>query len=131
MPVWARNSHIRPVQALWVVPRHYRVCRYVKREGVPIVTKSHPNKRQNELNPEIVQRHNPVRIDFPKPMMPPWLAFPHIPRASIGWRMGDGEEYLCFFSQWFQEMSDGDKSAFAELYPEPDQWHRFYSMLGL
>lgn len=27
-------------------------------------------------------------------LAPPWVEFPDIPRYSIGWRMGPGEDYM-------------------------------------
>jgi hypothetical protein len=30
-------------------------------------------------------------------MIPPWKKYPDIPRFSIGWRMGDGEDYYAQF----------------------------------
>ncbi len=29
-----------------------------------------------------------------KLLPPPWIAYPHIERYSIGWRMGYGEDYI-------------------------------------
>lgn len=57
---------------------------------------------------------------------PPWLAFRAIERYSIGWRMGYGEDYLYKFMDWFDQLSDQDRSEYQSLFPEPITWSGWY-----
>lgn len=51
---------------------------------------------------------------FPAPL---WLMFPNLPRGTIGWRMGYGEEYrINFFKVLHNKME------FEKLFPEPLNW---------
>lgn len=60
-------------------------------------------------------------------MQPPWIAFPHIQRGSIGWRMGPGEDYWSEFSDWYQGLSPTRRKLHAQEYPEPQGWSGFYA----
>ncbi len=64
-------------------------------------------------------------------MAPPWEAFPHVPAGSIGWRMGDGEDYWLSFANWFAGRSADEKDRFAADHPEPEGWTGFYRQLGI
>lgn len=55
-------------------------------------------------------------------MAPEWLMYPNIPLGSIGWRMGYGESYSMKFYQWFQGLTEEEKSEFNEKFPEPLCW---------
>lgn len=58
-----------------------------------------------------------------KRLMPPqWLAYPSIPRGSIGWRMGYGESYSYAFSDWFMTLSENEKAEYIKMFPEPKRW---------
>jgi len=61
--------------------------------------------------------------------LPPWLAAPDIPRGSIGWRMGLGEDLYDTFYQWFSKQTDEQAAEFARLNPEPEEWHGQYAMI--
>lgn len=59
--------------------------------------------------------------------LPPWLAYPHIPKISIGWRMGDGETYLHEFEKWFITKSKEIQERYTIENSEPEDWEGFYS----
>lgn len=63
-----------------------------------------------------------------KKLMPPlWLAYPHIDRYSIGWRMGVGEDYKYKFWDWFEnKLSKSEQSEYMEMFPEPKSWYGFW-----
>jgi hypothetical protein len=63
-------------------------------------------------------------------MRPPWFAFPEIPKGSIGWRMGRGEDFYNRFYRWFSGLNETEPTRFAESYPEPDEWKGFYEMIA-
>ncbi len=58
--------------------------------------------------------------------LPPWLKYPEIPRRSIGWRMGYGEDYLIEWTTWYVGLSVTGKQKYQELYPTPSDWQNFY-----
>ena len=62
-------------------------------------------------------------------MMPLWLAYPDIRRGSIGWRMGDSEDYMCEWRAWYKGLSPAGKKSYREMYPEPGGWKGFYKNL--
>ena len=59
--------------------------------------------------------------------LPLWLAFPEIPRYSIGWRMGAGEDYVMAFGNWWEKLSLKAQQEYQQRYPEPADWHGWYS----
>lgn len=62
-------------------------------------------------------------------MVPPWKAFPEIAPGSIGWRMGDGEDYGMRFGDWFRSKNTDAKRLYASENPEPEGWEGFYARL--
>ena len=40
---------------------------------------------------------------------PPSLELPYIPKGSIGWRMGAGEDYTSQFRMWYQDLDSSQK----------------------
>lgn len=36
--------------------------------------------------------------------VPPWVKYPNLPKASIGWQMGMGEEYWDNFRDWWSRQ---------------------------
>lgn len=60
-------------------------------------------------------------------LLPPWLAHPEIERYSIGWRMGDGEDYIGKWHRWYQKLSPQKKADYQELFPEPPTWNGFWN----
>jgi hypothetical protein len=87
-----------------------------------------------------VSLHNlPYDVVFPDPpvptfdgaglMVPPFVKCARIPRASIGWRMGEGEEYWDEFRAWWGRQPAGVRAEVRDAYPEPLGWVRFYDEL--
>ena len=58
--------------------------------------------------------------------LPPRLVLPDLPRGSMGWRMGDGEEALMRFSRYFEDLSPEAAQAFMDRHPAPDGWESFF-----
>ncbi|RZJ89022.1 MAG: hypothetical protein EOO60_10495 [Hymenobacter sp.] len=58
--------------------------------------------------------------------LPLWLALPEIPRYSLGWRMGTGEEYAMAFGDWWEKLSAEAQQAYQQRYPEPVGWRGWY-----
>jgi len=52
-------------------------------------------------------------------LLPYWLKYPEIPIDSIGWRMGEGEDYLFLNRLYFQCLSDEGKSYYEQKYRKP------------
>lgn len=61
-----------------------------------------------------------------KVMLPLWLALPDIPRYSIGWRMGEGDDYSWEFSKWWDGLSLPAQQEYQRRYPEPVGWQGWY-----
>jgi hypothetical protein len=61
---------------------------------------------------------------------PPWLRYPEIPRYSIGWRMGDGENYYNAAYRLLSALSPDERAAYAGLYPEPEDWAGWYDLVA-
>jgi hypothetical protein len=65
-------------------------------------------------------------------MVPPWAKYPNLPRRSIGWTMGVGEEYLGNFRAWCSSHLHVPSGAGDEMYRryrhkyiEPPEWKGF------
>ncbi len=65
-------------------------------------------------------------IQGKKIMPPPWLAYPHIERGSIGWRMGYGEDYMFRFHDWLNKLSQEEREEYRKLFPEPVTWNGWW-----
>ena len=61
-----------------------------------------------------------------KVLLPLWIKMPHLSRYSIGWRMGDGEDYSSKFWEWFDCLSKNEQEEYKNLFPEPKTWYRFW-----
>lgn len=54
---------------------------------------------------------------------PPWVKYPEIPRYSIGWRMGDGEEFLLDWWSWSETLDTNERVEYFRQYkPLPVEW---------
>ncbi len=62
-------------------------------------------------------------------MVPPWIKYPNIPRQSIGWRMGVGEQYLHEFASWWSKQVRANRLTLRSAYPEPEHWSDFFRSL--
>lgn len=77
------------------------------------------------------RKDNPALDDFKEgtKLDPPWIMFPHIPRGSIGWRMGPGEDYWHGFRKWYRNLSPEKQAAYAAGFPEEGKWVGYYQTL--
>ena len=71
----------------------------------------------------------PVRYDAKNRPVPPWEMYPQIPRLSIGWRMGAGEDYKSLFVDWFFDIFSAERQSYIEDWPEPEDWAGFYDLI--
>jgi hypothetical protein len=55
-------------------------------------------------------------------MLPPWKKFPGIDPLDMFWRMGNGEQYVIDFGNYFANLSDKDKVRYELSYPPPGAW---------
>ncbi len=60
--------------------------------------------------------------ELKEPMLPPWLKYSDMHPYEMGWRMGDGEDYLCRFITWRQGLSPEGRKKYREMYPPPKGW---------
>lgn len=60
---------------------------------------------------------------------PPWLMYPNIPITSMGWRMGDGEEYNSDFGAWVKSQARQQLAAYLAKYPVPHDWQPVWPQL--
>ena len=58
--------------------------------------------------------------EFKYEVLPPWTVFPHYWAMSLGWRMGDGEEYLEIYHSYIDTLSDRQYEAYVNKYPKPE-----------
>jgi ribA/ribD-fused uncharacterized protein len=77
-----------------------------------------------EIRTELTQNGNFDELS--SLLIPPWEKYPEIERASIGWRMGYGEDYLTLWSAWFRGLSKSGKVKYQTMYPELKDWKGFY-----
>jgi hypothetical protein len=62
-------------------------------------------------------------------MVPPWLKYPDLPRLSLGWRMGRGEEHYNTVYRQFSRLSPEEQDDYQRRFPEPTDWHGWYDMV--
>lgn len=62
-------------------------------------------------------------------MNPPWVKYPNLPRTSMGWRMGAGEEYREEFEGWWVKQTGSQRAIIMTSYPEPATWAGFWKSL--
>lgn len=53
---------------------------------------------------------------------PPWMVFPALECASMGWRMGAGECFLEEWSRWWHSLPPEGQTEYRQLFPEPVPW---------
>ena len=64
-------------------------------------------------------------LDARGDMIPPWARFPEIAVASIGWRMGSGQDWLLTWYAWIDELPRDEATRRAYLLrhpPAPRSW---------
>jgi len=62
-------------------------------------------------------------------MITPWDKYPEIPKGSIGWRMGRGEDYAIEFYKWFRTLDTKKQNDFIANNQEPEDWAGYYDRL--
>lgn len=82
-------------------------------------------------NPELVEFHRKrvERLRKTADMPPPWEAFPSIPRGSIGWRMGSGEDFWVDWLMWLHALTPEQRDGYHKRHPAPESWSDIYEML--
>lgn len=60
-------------------------------------------------------------------MPPPWIAYPELERYSIGWRMGNGEDYIGKWGAWFEALTEEERRDYQGLFPEPVTWKGYWN----
>ncbi|WP_413431618.1 hypothetical protein [Crateriforma spongiae] len=64
-------------------------------------------------------------------LLPPWRAFPELPRFSIGWRMGRPESHLTNWTDWYLRLGEDDRREYRRRYRAPwPLWTGFYLTLS-
>ncbi|MDJ0612666.1 MAG: NADAR family protein [Rhizobiaceae bacterium] len=58
--------------------------------------------------------------------VPPWEKYPEIPRGSIGWRMGYGEDYFLMWWVWLKGITKEGKSKYWENIEIPEDWQSWF-----
>ena len=51
--------------------------------------------------------------------LPPWLAFPDLPRFSIGWRKGRPESHLMEWTDWYSRLPKEKRRVYRKRYRAP------------
>lgn len=59
------------------------------------------------------------------------MKHPDIPAGSIGWRMGDGEDYYNQFYRWFSALPVTEQDAYARSNEPPSGWRNLYATIKL
>lgn len=66
------------------------------------------------------------KADRPSPGVPPWEAFPHLGPGSLGWRTGEGEQFLAAWSPAFTRLTLAERVSYRAAHPAPFYWFWFY-----
>jgi len=59
------------------------------------------------------------RIQFEDVILPTWVTFPGYEPGCIGWRMGDGEDYISIFYNYIELLTKEEYLQYREAYPIP------------
>ena len=57
------------------------------------------------------------------------MRYPDIPPGSVGWRMGEGEDYYNQFYRWFSVLHEAEQDAFARTNEPPPEWRELYATI--
>ena len=52
-------------------------------------------------------------------MLPLWVAYPTYSAATIGWRMGGGEDYRYAWWKWYDQQPATTRAEYQRLFPVP------------
>ena len=59
-------------------------------------------------------------------MLPPWIKYPNLPKESMGWRMGQGEDYMEQYLKWYYANPRSKRVEIMNKYKTPEDWSEFY-----
>ncbi|NOU98590.1 DUF1768 domain-containing protein [Paenibacillus sp. LMG 31457] len=79
-------------------------------------------KGQNMLGKLLMEVRNSLEGYVPEFFLPQWIAFPEILPFSIGWRMGAGEDYLMYLSEWRKKQTSEALKEYDEYFTPPEEW---------
>lgn len=54
--------------------------------------------------------------------LPQWIAYPNIHPLDMFWRMGEGEDYVMKFAQWFYNLSKEAQKEYNNYFLPPKEW---------
>lgn len=63
---------------------------------------------------------------IPNSLLPPWMKFMEVAKEDVFWRMGNGEDYLTNFAEFFLNLSSREQEIYKLTYPQPYSWKGFY-----
>jgi hypothetical protein len=67
-------------------------------------------------------------------LLPLWAVFPHYDSVTIGWRMGEGEDYKHRWHHWYRGLSEAERQEYKRKYPPPKDpelaWTNFYELIA-
>lgn len=78
--------------------------------------------------PELVDFHGKriARLRGSRNLSAPWEVLPEIPRGSIGWRMGPGEDVWIDWLTWLRALTSEQRAEYRTCHPEPESWTGTY-----
>ena len=63
-------------------------------------------------------------------MLPPWIAFPDVPRMSPAWYDADRHEFILRFGQSWSLLEPEERDEITSAYPAPESWNGWYEALS-
>lgn len=76
-------------------------------------------------------RPTPRLVDERERPLPPWKAFPDLPRFSIGWRSRRAESYLMQWHSWYAGLGEDARREYRRHHRAPwPLWTGFYATLS-
>lgn len=56
---------------------------------------------------------------------PPWIEYPDYTPGCLGFRMGDGEDYIYTWWDFWRALSAQERKDFLQKHPPPSGWERY------
>lgn len=56
------------------------------------------------------------------PVLPIWKKYPNIHIMDMFWRMGEGEDYILKFSNYWRKLSQNEQEIYKLMFPSPSDW---------
>jgi hypothetical protein len=65
-------------------------------------------------------------------LVPPWIAYPGLGRASSGWNMGSGEAYMMVWGAAYLALGADQQQRYQRNWPMPDtaEWNDYWLTEG-